>query len=181
MSDDLGAAQSWIVTFSGFAQEPDLIYSLRSYPNCPFADIQVSVRNTTSKSISVEAIRPIAAEGQSILNLGDANTSDRILSDSFSEDRSNITIRDFRQFDDGSDNLYRAVGSQLVYNRTSRQSFFVGALTSDKFLTILRMHVAGNAVAKHIAAYEVDLTGATEEEELNSLQKSPPADRVNSV
>lgn len=178
VSDDLGTAQAWTVTFSGLAQEPDLIYSLRSYPSRPFADIQVSIRNTTSKSINVEAIRSVAAEGRSILNLGGTETSDRILSDSFSEDRPNMTIRDFGQFDDGSENLYRAVGSQLIYNRASRQSLFVGALTSDKFLTILRIHIAGNAGAKHIAAYEVDSTGTTEEEELNSLQESAPADRV---
>jgi alpha-galactosidase len=178
VSDDLGMSNAWTVTFSGLAQEPDLIYSLRSYPNHPFADIQVAVRNTTSKSISVEAIRSIAAEGASMLNLGGAETSDRILSDSFSEDRPNITIRDFGQFDDGSENLYRAVGSQLIYNRASRQSLFVGALTSDKFLTILRVHLKGEAGAKQIAAYEVDSTGTTEEEELNSLQKSAPADRV---
>ncbi|MGC1783097.1 MAG: alpha-galactosidase [Acidobacteriaceae bacterium] len=175
---DLGMAEEWTVTFSGLAGKPNLVYSLRRYPDQPFADIQVFVDNTTAKSIHVEAIRPIVATGNSILNLGGPAAADRILSDSFSEDRPNITIRDFGRFDDGSQNLYRAVGSQLVYNRKSRESFFAGVLTSDRFLTILRIHLAGGAGEKHIAAYEVDSTGTTEEEEQNSLQESGPEDRV---
>ena len=178
VTDDLGAAQELTVTFSGLKGEPDLIYRLRVYPNRPFADIQVFVENTTAKSIDVEAIRPVAATGDPILNLDGPAASDRILSDSFSEDRPNITIRDFGMFEDGSHNLYRAVGSQLVYNRKSHESFFAGVLTSDRFLTILRIHVAGEGAAKHIAAYEVDSTGTTEEEEQNSLQESGPEDRV---
>jgi alpha-galactosidase len=176
--DDLGLAQESTVTFSGLNGEPNLIYRLRVYPDRPFADIQVFVENTTAKSIDVEAIRPVAATGNPILNLGGPAVSDRILSDSFSEDRPNITIRDFGMFDDGSQNLYRAVGSQLVYNRKSHESFFAGVLTSDRFLTILRIHVGGDGAGKRIAAYEVDSTGTTEEEEQNSLQESGPEDRV---
>ena len=40
--------------------------------------------------------------------------------------------------------MHRAVGSQLIYNRESHESLFLGALTSDRFLTILRLHVAGS-------------------------------------
>lgn len=176
--DDLGPAEEWTVTFSGLSGEPDLVYRLRYYPDKPFADVQASVDNTTTKSINVEAIRPVAAMGTPILNLGGPVSADRILSDSFSEDRPHMTIRDFGAFDDGSPNLYRAVGSQLVYNRKSGESFFVGVLTSDRFLTILRIHVANDAGAKRIAAYEIDSTGTTEEEEQNSLQDSPQVDRV---
>lgn len=178
VQDDLGAAKCWTVTFSGLSGQPDLVYSLRVYLARPFADIQAFVRNTTEKPITVEAIRPVEAVGASILNLGAPVDSDRILSDSFSEDRPNITIRDFGQFDDGSNDLYRAVGSQLVYNRQSKESIFLGTLTSNRFLTILRMHVKDSAGKKSIAAYEVDSTGTTEEEILNSLQESDPEDRV---
>jgi hypothetical protein len=55
-------------------------------------------------------------------------------------------------------------------------------LTSDRFLTILRIHVgndvANDARGKHIAAFEVDSTGTTELELDNSLRDSPQEDRV---
>jgi alpha-galactosidase len=178
VADDLGPAEEWTVTFSGLNGEPDLVYHLRDYPDKPFADIQVSVDNTTTKSIDVGAIRPVAAEGTPILNLGGPVTADRILSDSFSEDRPGMSIHDFGTYYDDSPNLYRAVGSQLVYNRKSRESFFVGALTSDRFLTILRIHVGNDASGKRIVAFEVDSTGTTELEEENSLRDAPQADRV---
>ncbi len=175
VSDDLGTAHEWAVTFSGLTSQPDLVYRLRAYPDKPFADIQVMVRNTTGQQINVESIRPIAALGNSILNLNGAPTEDRILSDSFSEDRPNITIHDL-----GDDDMYRGVGSQLVYNRQSHESFFAGALTSDRFLTILRIHLDKNSPAKQIAAYEVDSTGTTEMEtdEWGSLHDARPEDEI---
>jgi hypothetical protein len=176
--DDLGPAEQWTVRFSGLNGEPDLVYRLSYYPDKPFADIQASVDNTTTKSINVEAIRPVAAAGSPIFNLGGPVTADRILSDSFSEDRPGMSIHDFGTYYDDSPNLYRAVGSQLVYNQKSRESFFAGALSSDRFLTILRIHVANDAGGKQIAAFEVDSTGTTELEEDNSLRGSPQADRV---
>ena len=94
VSDDLGEADESTVTFSGLAGQPDLVYRIRTYPDKPVADIQVFVRNTTTKALEVEAIRPLAALGNSILNLGGPVAEDRVLSDSFSEDRPNITIHD---------------------------------------------------------------------------------------
>ncbi|MGB6111231.1 MAG: melibiase, partial [Acidobacteriaceae bacterium] len=173
--DDLGTAHEWAVTFSGLTSQPDLVYRLRAYPDKPFADIQVMVRNTTGRQINVESIRPIAARGNSILNLTGSPVEDRILSDSFSEDRPNITIHDL-----GDDDMYRGVGSQLVYNRQSHESFFAGALTSDRFLTILRIHLDKKSPAKQIAAYEVDSTGTTEMEtdEWGSLHDARPEDEI---
>lgn len=173
--DDLGTAHEWAVTFSGLTSQPDLVYRLRAYPDKPFADIQVMVRNTTGRQINVESIRPIAARGNSILNLTGSPVEDRILSDSFSEDRPNITIHDL-----GDDDMYRGVGSQLVYNRQSHESFFAGALTSDRFLTILRIHLDKKSPAKQIAAYEVDSTGTTEMEtdEWGSLRDARPEDEI---
>jgi hypothetical protein len=178
VSDDMGPAEEWTVTFSGLNGEPDLGYRLRRYPEKPFADIQAFVDNTTAKSIDVGAIRSIAATGTPILDLGGSVADDRILSDSFSEDRPGMSIHDFGKFYDETPDLYRAVGSQLVYNRKSGESLFIGALTSDRFLTILRIHVANDAGGKQIGAFEVDSTGTTELEEENSLQDSPAEDRV---
>jgi alpha-galactosidase len=172
----LGAATDWQVTYSGLSGQPDLIYHLRAYSSEPFGDIQVTVRNTTGKAIRVESIRSLDATAAPILDLGGPDLDNRVLSDSFSEDRPAISIRDFA---DAERRMHRAVGSQLIYNRRSHQSIFLGALTSEKFLTILRLHLAGSSGdALHAASYEVDSTGTTEMEKENSLEHSSAEDQV---
>jgi alpha-galactosidase len=171
----LGAATDWQVTYSGLHGQPDLIYHLRAYSNEPFGDIQVTLRNTTGKEIHVESIRSIDATEGPIVDLGGSVLDDRVLSDSFSEDRPAITIRNFA---DAEEKMHRAVGSQLIYNRQSRQSLFLGALTSERFLTILRLHLSGSGDATRVAAYEVDSTGTTEMAKQNSLEHSSPEDQV---
>ena len=166
-----GPAEQWRVTFSGLAGKPDLIYRLRAYATQPFADLQVTVRNNTSSPISVESIRAVEAAGDAVAQLGSPASADRVLSDSFSEDRPGMKIHDLGDAEHG---MHRAVGSLLIYNRASHESLFVGALTSDRFLTILRLHVDGTRIAR----YEVDSTGTTELELENSLEESAPSDRV---
>jgi alpha-galactosidase len=175
VSDDLGEAQEWTVTFSGLTGQPDLVYRLRAYPDKAFADLQVFLRNSTPQPVNVEAIRTIAATGNSILKLKGDPKDDRVLSDSFSEDRPNITIHDL-----GDDSMHRGVGSQLIYNRKSHESFFVGALTSERFLTILRLHLDRKSGSEQIAGYEVDSTGTTEMEtdEWGSLHEAKPEDEI---
>ena len=160
----LGEATEWQVTYAGLKGQPDLIYHLRAYSNEPFGDIQVTVRNTTGKPIHVESIRSLDATAGPITNsgvidLGGPILDDRVLSDSFSEDRPAMTIRNFA---DAENQMHRAVGSQLIYNRQSHQSLFLGALSSDRFLTMLRIHLSGSGDATRVASYEVDSTGTTE-------------------
>jgi alpha-galactosidase len=174
VADDLGQAEEWTVKFSGLPGAPDLSYRLRAYSDKPFADVQVFVRNTTANSIQVEAIRSVAGIGDSILNLGGQTEEDRILSDSFSESRDNFTIPDLANT---KDPIQRGFGSQLIYNRQSHTSFFAGALTSNLFLTVLRLHAAENQGQPQIAAYEVDSTGTTEAEEGDSAQ-SPSSENL---
>ncbi|MGB0043649.1 MAG: glycoside hydrolase family 36 protein, partial [Terriglobales bacterium] len=172
----LGDATDWQVTYSGLSGQPDLSYHLRAYSTEPFGDIQVSVRNTTGKAIHVESIRSVDATEGSIIDLGGPLLDNRVLSDSFSEDRPAITIRNFA---DAEKHMHRAVGSQLIYNRQSHESLFLGALTSDRFLTILRLHLAGSSGnALRPTAYEVDSTGTTEMAKENSLEHSPVEDQV---
>jgi alpha-galactosidase len=171
----LGEATEWQVTYSGLSGQPDLIYHLRAYSSEPFGDIQVTVRNTTGKAIHVESIRSLDATDGPIIDLGGPVLDNRVLSDSFSEDRPGIVIRDFA---DAQQQMHRAVGSQLIYNRKSHESLFLGALTSDRFLTILRLHLPGSSGAVHPAAYEVDSTGTTELEKENSLKHSSVEDQV---
>lgn len=175
VSDDLGTAEQWTVTFSGLSGEPDLIYVLRAYPDQPFADIQVFVKNSTTKPIQVEDIRSVDESGNSVLDLGGPAIEDRVLSDSFSEDQPPLKIHDLA---DAENQMQRGFGSQLIYNRQSHRSIFLGALTSDRFLTILRIHLAGDAKQPHIASYEVDATGTTEITKEGSLMDSPPEDKM---
>jgi hypothetical protein len=172
----LGNATDWQVTYSGSSEHPDLIYHLRAYTNEPYGDIQVTVRNTTGKAIHIEGIRSLEATEGQILNLGGAAADDRVLSDSWSEDRPGMTIHDFA---DAKQRMHRAVGSQLIYNRSSHESLFIGALTSERFLTVLRLHLAnssGNTTG--LAGYEVDSTGTTELQMENSVEDSPAEDQV---
>jgi hypothetical protein len=82
-----------------------------------------------------------------------------VLSDSFSEDWPPLRIYDLGKSPDG---MHRAVGSQLVYNRQSKESVFFGALTSDRLLTIFHLKTQLGFDGLTIAALTVDSTGTTE-------------------
>jgi alpha-galactosidase len=169
-TDDLGAGSQLTITYSGLSGQPDLVCSLRLRPQA--AEIEVLVRNSTWAQITVQSIRALEAQGP-MLTLDGPASADRVLSDSFSEDRPNMEIHDLAQATGG---MHRAVGSQLVYNRQSRQSLFLGALTSEKWLTVLRLHVDKNQ--GEITGYEVDSTGTTELAKENSLKESPKDDQI---
>ena len=176
VTDDLGAARQWTVQCSGLRGGPDLTLVLRAYSSIPFGDVQVIANNTNSHTFMVQAIRPVAAEGSGILNLGGASSLDRVLSDSFSEDRPEVQILDMKNAPNG---MHRGVGSQLIYNRQSHRSLFFGALTSDRFLSILRLRISNAKSGEpQITSYQVDSTGTTEMTKENSLQDSPDEDRV---
>jgi alpha-galactosidase len=161
------------ITHSGLAGQPDLVFSIHLHSDPDYAEIAVSVRNTTQQQIEVQGIRVIEIRDPHLLELGGPESALRILSDSFSEDRPAMAIHDFG---DDSAGLYRGVGSQLLYNRQSHRSLFVGALTSARWLTVLRLHAQPQS---KITAYEVESTGTTELETENSLQTSPPEDRID--
>lgn len=171
----LGQAAEWRVACSGRAGQPDLRYRLRVYASGPFADLRATVVNSTGRPVHVEAIRLVEASGGDAVNLGGSAAADRVLSDSFSEDRPAMRIHDLGGIEHG---MARAVGSQLIYNRDTRSSLFIGALTSKRFLTILRLELAGRGGTPRISGYQVDSTGTTELEEENSLQQAPAQDRI---
>ncbi len=138
---------------------PDLIYIVQLYSENPYGAIQVRVKNSTGKATSVQAIRSVEAMGDSIVNLGGRPSDERVLSDSFSEDWPDLVIYDFA---DAPDGMHRGVGSQLIYNRQTKQSLFLGALTSDRFLTLLRLKTEGKGADAKVASYTVESTGTTE-------------------
>ena len=170
-SDDSGSGTELTVTYSGSSSQPDLIWNLRMPEAADFVDIETRVHNSTQSQITVQGIRVVEGK-DAFLSLDGPQSADRVLSDSFSEDRPDMKLHDLG---DATSGMHRAVGSQLIYNRQSRQSLFLGTLTSDKWLTVLRLRVDGK---QNITGYEVDSTGTTELENENSLRESPPEDHI---
>ncbi len=171
--EEVGRSKEWTVFYSGREHAPDLIVNLWVHQDEPFAELQVIARNRSQQSMEIQSLRVLEAGGDETLRLGAPAQQDRVLSDSFSEDRPGIQIRDLTN---AENKMHRAVGSQVIYNRTSKWSWFIGALTSNKFLSVIRLRTSDDPSA--IASYEVDSTGTTELLKENSLQDSPEKDRV---
>lgn len=171
-SDEFGQGRQLTVTHSGRSGQPDLVCLIRLRSQPAFAEIEVQVKNTTGAPITVQSIRVLDGM-EPFVDLDGPPSSDRILSDSFSEDRPEMKIHDLAQASGG---LHLAVGSQLIYNRQSRQSWFLGALTSERWLTVLHLHV--DEKQARITGYEVDSTGTTELAMQNSIKNSPKEDQV---
>jgi len=179
-SDPLGSGRQLTVTCSGLHDSPDLIYVVQLYTQNPYGTVQVRVRNESRKAMSVQAIRSVDAMGDSMVNLGGGPADERVLSDGFSEDWPDLMIYDLGGAPGG---MHRGVGSQLIYNRKTKQSLFLGALTSDRFLTLLRLKTEGKGAGAKIAALTVESTGTTEIQkdysEAKSLEvKSLQSDRI---
>ena len=176
-SDVLGSGRQLTVTCSGLSGSPDLIYVVQLYTQNPYGTIQVRIRNGTGKATSVQAIRSVEATGDSILSLGGRPSDDRILSDSFSEDWPDLVIHDLG---DAPGGMHRGVGSQLIYNRQTKLSLFLGALTSDRFLTLLRLKTEGKGAVAKVATYTVESTGTTEIQKEYSQARSLEAKSLQS-
>jgi alpha-galactosidase len=166
--DALGRGKKITVVSSGLPNIPELAYTLQIYDGKTFGVIAAEVQNHTSKSATIQSVRCVEAIGNAVIDLGGAPKNDRVLSDSFSEDWPPLQIYDFGKAPNG---MHRAVGSQLIYNRESRESLFFGALTSNRFLTIIHLqsnlqsHLQSQSSSSDdpgIASYTVDSTGTTE-------------------
>lgn len=175
----LGPARQWTLTYSGLEGAPALICDITIFKDKPYGEIQLIARNRSTKTVHVEAFRLIdagpGAQSGTILNLGGAAAEDRVLSYSFSEDEPAVAVHDLRDSDHG---MHRAVGSQLVYNRQSGLSWFLGALTTDRFLTVIRIHVQGSGDKAGIGAFQADSEGTTELQDGLYLRDDPPADHI---
>src|ERR1017187_9343254 len=160
--DDLGPGREVTVTCSGLDGKPDLVYVLQLYKQRPYGTVQVKVQNSAGKEVTVQAIRSVEAMGEPILNLGSGQSADRALSD----------LGGVRG------GMHRGAGSQLIYNRESKQSLFLGALTSDRFLTLMHLKAEGMGAKTKIASYTVESTGTTEIQKEFDLKDSPADDQV---
>jgi alpha-galactosidase len=163
-ADALGHGKSIRVTSSGLPHVPDLAYTLEIYEGRAFGVIAAEVQNHSVNPVTIQSIRSVEALGNQIIDLGGPQNADRVVSDSFSEDWPRLQIYDLGKAPQG---MHRAVGSQLIYNRESKESLFFGALTSDRFLTIIHLqsHLQSGPSSSDgpgIASYAVDSTGTTE-------------------
>jgi hypothetical protein len=174
-TDELGSGRAVTVTCNGLEGKPDLIYVVQLYDQRPYGTVQVTVRNTAGKEVTVQAIRAIEATGEPVLDLGGHTSADRVLSDSFSEDWPELQLYDLGKAPGG---MHRGAGSQLIYNRESKQSVFLGALTSDRFLTLLRLQAAGTGAEAKIASLNVESTGTTEVQKGFDLKGAPAEDQI---
>ncbi len=172
-TDELGSGTEILETNTGLAGQPDLLCVLRLHTEPAFAEIEVEVRNTTGKPITVQALRMVNSTTTSAIDLDGPEAAGRVLSDSFSEDRPAMKIHDLGDITEG---VHRAVGSQLIYNRQSHFSVLLAALTSERWLTVLRLRV--NSKQPQVIGYEVDSTGTTELAKENSLKQSSSEDRI---
>jgi alpha-galactosidase len=182
--DDLGSGREVTVTCSGLDGKPDLVYVLQLYSQRAYGTVQVRVQNSTGKEVTVQAIRSVEAVGEpgvnldinsSIINLGGGQSADRVLSDSFSEDWPDLVLYDLGGVPGG---MHRGAGSQLIYNRESKQSLFLGALTSDRFLTLMHLQAEGVGAKTKIASYTVESTGTTEIQKDFDMKDAPADDQV---
>jgi hypothetical protein len=173
--DDLGSGRQVTVTCSGLDGKPDLVYMLQLYKQRPYGTVQVKLQNSAGKEVAVQAIRSVEAMGEPILNLGGGSSADRVLSDSFSEDWPDLALYDLGGAPGG---MHRGAGSQLIYNRESKQSLFLGALTSDRFLTLMHLQAEGTGAKAKIASYTVESTGTTEIQKEFDLKDSPADDQI---
>jgi hypothetical protein len=174
-TDDLGSGREVTVTCGGLEGKADLVYVAQLYSQRPYATVQVTVRNTTGKQVTVQSLRGVEAVGGPVLNLGGGASADRILSDSFSEDWPPLQIYDLGKAPGA---MHRGVGSQLIYNRESKQSLFFGALSSDRLLALLRLQTSGTGEQTKIASYNVDFTGTTEIQKNFNLKSAPAEDQI---
>ena len=174
-ADDLGSGRAITVTCTGLEGKADLVYVAQVYDQRPYATVQVTVQNKTGKDVTVQAIRGLEAIGEPVLNLGGHPFTNRILSDSFSEDWPELQIYDLGKAPGG---IHRGAGSQLIYNRETKQSLFVGALTSDRFLTLLHLQASGSGDDTKIGSFSVDSTGTTEVQNEFGLKSDPTDDQV---
>jgi alpha-galactosidase len=74
--------------------------------------------------------------------------------------------------------LHRGVGSQLIYNRESKQSLFIAALTADRLLTYLHLQASGENAQTKISSYTVDLAGTTEIQKEFDLKGGPAENQL---
>ncbi len=175
-TDELGSGRAVTVTCTGLEGKADLVHVVQLYDQRPYATVQVTVRNTTGKEVTVQAIRGHGGNWGASAQSGWACI------------RRSHPLRQFQRrlaraynsttWERRPGGMHRGAGSQLIYNRESKQSLFLGALTSDRFLTLLHLQASGSGAETKIASFSVDSTGTTEIQKEFDLKNAPAEDQI---
>jgi len=186
--DHLGSGHRLEITFADSANKPELKYTIDLYDELPFGDVQVQLQNRASNAVQVQSMRVLDASATPVVDLGAPEAGERVLSDSFSEDRPPLRIFDlgkalqYEGEDSYSDQwtpVHFAVGSQLLYNRANQYSLFLAALTSDRWLTLYHLTSEGGTTGNaHTTSYAVDCTGTTEVMKKESIREDPAEQKI---
>jgi alpha-galactosidase len=155
-NDALGTGQMLTATHSGLEGAADLVCEFRVYADRPWGDIRVKVMNSTAQSMVIHSIRVIKSSGGTELQMNGPDAEDRVLSDGISEDPSQIA-----DLGEASGGIHRSFSSQLIYNRKSGQSLFLGALSADALVTVFHLRSTSRPDV-HVLSYDVEDTGTTE-------------------
>lgn len=155
-TDQFGSGKSLTVKYSGLTSKPELELTLRLYDDGSWGDVRVRVNNTAQRPLRLHAIHVLHS---TTLHLGGPDATDRVLSDSFSEDTPQMRILDLPQAERG---MHLASGSQLVYNRASGKSILVAALSAERFLTAFHLGMEGAGDAAHISGWDIASRGTEE-------------------
>ncbi|MGO9084899.1 MAG: PKD domain-containing protein [Candidatus Sulfotelmatobacter sp.] len=187
-SDQLGSGHRLEVTFAAVADRPEMKYTVELYDQLPFGDVQLQLQNKGKTDLQVQSMRVLDSSGTPVVNLGAPESSERVLSDSFSEDMPTMRISDLGKaleyqgdgsFSDQLTPVHFAVGSQLIYNRTSRYGLLLAALTSDRWVTFYHLATEGGKAGQaRTTAYAADCTGTTEALKKESLRESPDEQKI---
>jgi hypothetical protein len=151
--DELGLGHLLTVTHTGLPGMPDLVCEFHVYENQPWGDIRVTVSNSTGAAIEVHDLRVVKSNAGAVLQLNGPSPADRVLSDDFSENP--VQLMDLGEPQNG---LHLGFGSQLIYNKKSGQSIFLGALSADRLLTGFHLRSTTGPDA-HLLSYDVSDTG----------------------
>ena len=144
-SNDGGTGSTLTITHTGLPDSPDLVCTLSLFRDRPWGEIKVTVQNGTNQAISVASIRAVHATQAPVINLNGPQSADRILSDSYSEDRPQLAIRDLGDAPKG--HAPRRGQPAHLSIAQSGESLFLGALTSDRLLDDLPSERARRRVA----------------------------------
>ncbi|HVT97732.1 MAG TPA: glycoside hydrolase family 36 protein, partial [Acidobacteriaceae bacterium] len=104
---------------------------------------------------SIHVIKSVHGAG---VQLNGPDADDRVLSDSFSEDTPQLKIMDLG---DAEDRIHRGFGSQLIYNRNSGLSLFLGALSADRLLTVFHLQSSAKPNPR-VLSFDAEDTGTNE-------------------
>ena len=124
-------------THSGRSGDPDLICRIRLHSRPAFAEIEVQVRNSTAAPTTVQSIRVLEAVDP-FVNLDGPPSSDRVLSDSSARPAEHGSSRS--RADQRRPAIWPWAANLSTTGRAAR-ACFSGALTSERWLTILHLHV----------------------------------------